>query len=122
MFYEKNDYHDSSFNWNKYTLLLTKMYDTRFRLFNAQLSIACLKHYLQRIYSFHKVLVDYFAMILSRRIHHGYKFPDSVWRFSSIPELYMDLTSAVGSSETLSFNIMDKINHYAAHFVQILTM
>lgn len=98
------------------------MYDTRFRLFNAQLSIACLKHYLQRIYSFHKVLVDYFAMILSRRIHHGYKFPDSMWRFSSIPELYMDLTSAVGSSETLSFNIMDKINHYAAHFVQILTM
>lgn len=45
-----------------------------------------------------------------------------MWRFSSIPELYMDLTSAVGSSETLSFNIMDKINHYAAHFVQILTM
>ena len=62
-------------------------------------------------------------MILSRRIHHGYKFPDSTRRFSSMPELHMDLTSAVSSSsETLSFNIMDKIEHYAAHFVQILTM
>lgn len=46
-----------------------------------------------------------------------------MWRISSTPELHMNLTSAVGSSsKTLSFNIMDKINHYAAHFVQILTM